>query len=160
MEQQANLIRDGLAELHDPTSAAPPSGQPASTVDAGAPLRNPTEEELGCAVAANLFALFRAMRHLPGAELEETPALARHCAFPVNPMFNGAWQSRLAAHDADAAIAETVAWFKACSAPFAFWWLDPRATPWGYGRAAARARLRPLGRERARHGRRSGRTTL
>ena len=82
MEQQANLIRDGFAELHDPTSAAPPTGEPASTVDAGAPLRNPTEEELGCAVAANLFALFRAMRHLPGADSKKRRPWRANARFP------------------------------------------------------------------------------
>jgi hypothetical protein len=48
------------------------------------------------AFAANLFDLFRAMSHLPDAEIEEHAHLAHHVALPFNLMFKGVWRSRLA----------------------------------------------------------------
>jgi hypothetical protein len=57
------------------------------------PLIAPTEDELNFAFAASLFDLFRAMSHLPGAELQEHAQLSRHFATPFNPMFKGVWQS-------------------------------------------------------------------
>ena len=101
--------------------------------ETSAPLVNPTADELHFAFAANLFELFRAMAHLPDAQIEETRAIARHHAFPFNPMFKGAWQTRLSDDEADAAIIETIEWFKSRNAPFAFWWVDPRATPTDMG---------------------------
>jgi ribosomal protein S18 acetylase RimI-like enzyme len=69
------------------------------------------------------------MAQLPGGELDESATLSRHHAFPINPMFKGAWQPRLDAADADAAIADTIAWFQARHAPFFFWWVDAAAQP-------------------------------
>src|SRR5438105_4835061 len=46
-------------------------------------LLHPTDEELGRAIEDNLYALFRAMASLPGAELVQTPELGRHCAPPA-----------------------------------------------------------------------------
>ncbi|NTU79055.1 MAG: GNAT family N-acetyltransferase [Chloroflexales bacterium] len=94
-----------------------------------APLIAPTEAELSFAFAANLFDLFRAMCHLPGAEIEEQAQLSRHVAPPFSPMFKGVWQSRLADHEADAAIDDCLGWLRQRGAPFAFWWVDPRTTP-------------------------------
>ena len=128
MDQQPNTIREGFARLAIPTDTANSTVQPALPFETGAPLADPSEDELAFAFAANMFELFRAMCRLPGADLEQTPLLARHNAYPFNPMFKGAWQCRLADQDADEAIKDTVAWFEARNAPFAFWWLDPRAT--------------------------------
>lgn len=44
-------------------------------------------------------------------------------------MFKGIWQALLASHEADAAIAASIGWFQQRGAPFAFWWVDPLATP-------------------------------
>ena len=107
--------------------------QPATPFETCAPLIHPTDDELNFAFAANLFDLFRAMSHLPGAALQESVQLSRHIAAPFNPMFKGVWQSRLADHQADEAIVETIEWFKLHNAPFAFWWVDPRATPTDMG---------------------------
>ncbi len=129
MTNHNDHIQDGLANIANPAPTTPSAWQAATPFEMCAPLINPTEEDLSFAFAANLFDLFRAMHHLPGAELEETPQLARHYAGPFNPMFKGIWQARLHAHDADAAIVESIEWFKQRQAPFAFWWLDPRTTP-------------------------------
>lgn len=123
-------IRSGFASMARPEPpATPPPWQPATPFETRAPLITPTEEELAFAFAANLFDLFRAMGHLPGAEIEELAHVSRHNAAPFNPMFKGIWQSRLEAHELDDAIGESIAWLKRHSAPFAFWWIDPGATP-------------------------------
>jgi GNAT superfamily N-acetyltransferase len=93
-------------------------------------LTNPSETQLAAAVEENLFALFRAMAAaLPGGELEEGQKLSRHLTFPSNPMFKGVWRTRLTEAEADEAIDETLAWFKARQAPFIFWWTGPGTTP-------------------------------
>lgn len=97
--------------------------------DPGPPRSDLSEDELSHAFADNLFELFRAMTYLPGAELDESSQLSCHLAPPFSPMFKGIWRSRLAEHEADGAIVKVVDWFKRRSAPFAFWWLDSRATP-------------------------------
>ena len=102
-------------------------------------LTNPSQAELAAAIEENLFDLFRAMTVLPGSEIEENDKLSRHLAFPSNPMFKGVWRTRLAAHKADEAIDETLAWFKSRRAPFLFWWTGPGTTPEDLGeRLAAR----------------------
>lgn len=93
------------------------------------PLRHTTPAELNAAVDGNLFDLFRALAQLPGGELDETPSLSRHHAAPTNPMFKSVWQTRLEAEAVDAAIDDTLAWYKARNAPFCFWWLGPRTQP-------------------------------
>jgi len=123
-----DIIREGFAEMADPTPSSA-AWQPARPFETTPPLFDPTDEQLTFAFAANLFDLFRAMSHLPGAELQELPQLSRHFAAPFNPMFKGIWYSRLAADEADQAIAESIEWFKGRNAPFAFWWVDPLATP-------------------------------
>jgi GNAT superfamily N-acetyltransferase len=93
-------------------------------------LTSPTPAELAEAVDENLCALFRAMaENLPGGEIAETAHLGRHLTFPTNPMFKGVWQARLAEDQVDAAIDETIAWFKARNAPYFFWWTGPGTTP-------------------------------
>ncbi len=130
--ERKDVIREGVAELAEPPPSTSSAWQPATPFETRAPLVAPTEDELEFAFAENLFDLFRAMSHLPDAEIKETPTLSRHLAFPFNPMFKGVWQTRLpedAEADVDAAIVDTVAWFTARNAPFAFWWLDPRTSP-------------------------------
>jgi GNAT superfamily N-acetyltransferase len=98
------------------------------------PLAHATDAELIPASMANLYTLFRAMaRSLPGSELEEGERLSRHLTFPSNPMFKGVWATRLAAAEVDAALDETIAWFKARGAPFFFWWTGPEAQPHDLG---------------------------
>lgn len=92
-------------------------------------LANPTEAQLAAATEANLHAWFRAMATLPGATLEEGAQFSRHHAFPINPMFKGVWNVRLAEADVEAGIKESVAWFKTHNAPFAFWWTSNRTGP-------------------------------
>jgi ribosomal protein S18 acetylase RimI-like enzyme len=115
--------------MASPTVVTPQAGQPAAPFEARAPLVDPTEQELSGAFAMNLFDLFRAMSHLPGAELHEQAGLSRHIAPPFNPMFKGVWQCRLDGHEVEGAIDECVAWLRQRGAPFAFWWVDPQATP-------------------------------
>jgi GNAT superfamily N-acetyltransferase len=93
-------------------------------------LTQPTSAQLAAAVEENLFAMFQAMAAvLPGAELVEGEKLSYHLTSPSNPMFKGVWRTRLADDEADAAIEETIAWFKARNAPFLFWWTGPGTTP-------------------------------
>jgi GNAT superfamily N-acetyltransferase len=93
-------------------------------------LTNPSPAQLEAAVAENLFALFRAMAAtLPGSELVETDKLSYHLSFPSNPMFKGVWRTRLSDDEIEAAIDQTMAWFKERSAPFIFWWTGPGTTP-------------------------------
>jgi GNAT superfamily N-acetyltransferase len=138
-KEQKDILNDGFAAMTDlrPNVHARQAVTPFET---SPPLDHPTDDELRFAFASNLFDLFRAMSHLPDGIVEETPAGSRHLAFPFNPMFKGVWQPRLSEDDADSAIAEAQAWFKAHHAPFAFWWVDPQATPADLG-----ARLRAHG---------------
>lgn len=129
---QKDIIREGFAHL-EKRESTPVTWQPVTPFETRPPLANPTDDEINFAFAENLFDLFRAMGHLPGAVIQESAQLSRHLAFPFNPMFKGVWQTRLAEHEADEAIAETVEWFKMQNAPFAFWWVDPRATPANMG---------------------------
>jgi ribosomal protein S18 acetylase RimI-like enzyme len=85
-------------------------------------LTHPSELDLMTAVDENLFDLFRAMQTVLGGEIEETDRLCRHLTFPTNPMFKGVWRTRLPAAEADAAIDETIGWFKERGAPFFYWW--------------------------------------
>lgn len=93
------------------------------------PLTNATLDELGPLVEANAFAMFRAMRQALGGDLEETPRLSRFHTAPGSPIFKAAFNSRLAPEEADAAIDETVAWFRARQAPFFFWWTGADSQP-------------------------------
>jgi hypothetical protein len=72
-------------------------------------LTNPTEAELVIAVHENLYALFRSMQILPLSEVAERDKISYHHAFPINPMFKGAWRTRLPAEEAEAMIDETLA---------------------------------------------------
>ena len=93
-------------------------------------LTDATPAELTAAVGDNLYSLFREMAHvLPGSELFESDRLSRHLTFPHNPMFKGAWRTRLAREDVNDAIDETIAWFKERQAPFFFWWTDADTQP-------------------------------
>lgn len=125
----SSILRDRVAQLEQRDPGPVPVLRPATTFETSPPLSQPTDDELGFAFAANLFDLFRAMSLLPDALLEETEVGARHLAFPFNPMFKGVWQTRVGPGQADAAIEDAAAWFTAHGAPFAFWWVDPRATP-------------------------------
>jgi ribosomal protein S18 acetylase RimI-like enzyme len=84
---------------------------------------------LGIAATDNLVALFGMMARLEGGEIEAMPALGRHHSFPTNPMFKGVWRTRLTDADVEAAIDETIAWYRARNAPYFFWWTDNDTTP-------------------------------
>jgi ribosomal protein S18 acetylase RimI-like enzyme len=92
-------------------------------------LTRASDADLAAVVEENLYALFRAMAILPDSELVEDAKLGRHLAFPSNPMFKGAWRTRLSSGEAGAAIDETLGWFKDRRAPFMFWWTGPGTTP-------------------------------
>lgn len=88
-----------------------------------------TPAQLAVAVEDNVFAMFRQFAQALGGDLEESPQLSRfHCA-PLSPIFKAAWGARLTAADADAAIADTLAWFRARQAPFCFWWTGADTRP-------------------------------
>ncbi|MGQ0604717.1 MAG: hypothetical protein ACT4QE_23810 [Anaerolineales bacterium] len=94
-----------------------------------APFTHATPEQLAEAVEKNEHAWFRAMVRALKGDLEETRKLSRyHCA-PGSPIFKGVWGARLAEEEADAAIEETIEWFKARHAPFFFWWVGHGAQP-------------------------------
>ena len=76
--------------------------------------------------ASDLFRQFAAA--LDGA-IDETPALSRHCTFPDHLMFKGAWNARLTAETADAAIEETIAWFRTRGVETFGWWTHARTMP-------------------------------
>jgi GNAT superfamily N-acetyltransferase len=131
---QRNIIGEGFGELAAPSLTTPnQQTSPAAQFDPGPVLANATPAQLKRAFADNLFALFRAMHHLPGSELDEQPAISRHLAFPVNPMFKGAWQTRTTTGQVDDLIKETLDWFRTRNAPFCFWWVEPDATPANLG---------------------------
>ena len=92
-------------------------------------LKNATEADLAAAVEENLFDLFRAMCALPESELIESEKLSFHHTFPSNPMFKGVWRTHLADHEVADVIRETLAWYKARRAPYAFWWTSSRTQP-------------------------------
>ncbi len=96
---------------------------------ADTPLTTGTPASLGPQVEANLFALFRAMQATLGGDLEETPALSRFYTFPSSPLFKGVFNTRLTPAAADAAIADTVAWYQARQAPYFFWWAGADSRP-------------------------------
>jgi ribosomal protein S18 acetylase RimI-like enzyme len=87
-----------------------------------APLSAATDAELAIAVQENLFAFFRALRVAPGYEAVESDRLCFHHASPANPMFKSVWRARLKPDEAEAAIVEVLAWFKARHSPYVFWW--------------------------------------
>jgi GNAT superfamily N-acetyltransferase len=92
-------------------------------------LTDPTEAELVPAVHENLYALFRAMQILPGSEVVESDKICYHHAFPTNPMFQGAWRTRLPAEEVEATIDKTLTWFNERKAPSFYWWTDPHTQP-------------------------------
>jgi hypothetical protein len=94
--------------------------------------------ELGLAVQANLFDLFRAFARLPDAELEESGRCSRHHAFPGNPMFKGVWN--LGEVDA---VEESLAWLASRGAPFGFVWAGPGTEPDGLRVAMERNGIPP-----------------
>ena len=108
------------------------------------------DEELKDSASRNLEDLFRAMARLDGGLLEEGPRLSRHLAFPTNPMFKGVWATALDDAGADAAIDETIAWFKAHDAPYFFWWTSTGTRPLDLGaRLEARGLLSMEGQQKA-----------
>lgn len=104
------------------------------------PITHATDVQLSAAVEANLFALFRAMTDLPESEIVEGAAVSYHHAFPLNPMFNGVWKTRLSPHELDSAIEGVQAWYRARSVRLVFWWLGAQSQP-----ATLRERLRAHG---------------
>jgi ribosomal protein S18 acetylase RimI-like enzyme len=105
-------------------------------------LRNATDRELGLAVFENLYDLFRAMaKNLPDGQLIESEPLSRHITFPTNPMFKGVWNTHLSESDVDAAIDDTIAWFKEQDAPYFFWWTGGNTSPADLGQRLAKRGL-------------------
>lgn len=93
------------------------------------PLTEASPAQLAAAVEANTFAMFRAMAQALGGDYEATPFISRYHTAPHSPIFKGAFAARFASEDANAAIEETIAWFKAHSAPFFFWWTGHDTEP-------------------------------
>lgn len=73
--------------------------------------------------------LFRQFAAALGGDIDETAGVSRHFASPDHFMFKGAWNARLTADNADAAIEETIAWFKARGADRFGWWTHASTTP-------------------------------
>ncbi len=100
-------------------------------------LTDATDERLSAAVEENLFALFRALAESLDGELVEGEGLSHHLAFPTNPMYKGAWRTRLPPGDVDEAIDRTVLRFRERGAPFFFWWTGPGTQPADLGLSLA-----------------------
>lgn len=77
--------------------------------------------------------LFRQFAASLGGETEEVAGISRHFTFPDHFLFRGAWNARLTAETADAAIAETIDWFKARGATRFGWWTHASTTPHDIG---------------------------
>jgi ribosomal protein S18 acetylase RimI-like enzyme len=92
-------------------------------------LIDPDESELIAAVQENIYAWFRSLQSVPGCELLETDTLSLHHVPLANPIFRGAWRTRLAAEEAETRIDEVVAWFKQQQAADFFWWTDAQTQP-------------------------------
>lgn len=92
-------------------------------------LTHPTEPELTAKVHENLYDFFRSLRVLPDYDSVETDKLCFHHAFPTNPIFKGAWCTRLTPNEVDDAIDEAITWFEQQGAPYFFWWVDPETQP-------------------------------
>jgi len=90
----------------------------APIMDSAAVLRDAAPAQLADAVEANYYSWFRSMVGALNGELDETPQLSRYHCHPGSPIFKGVWGARLAPHDADDAIEETIAWFTERGAPF------------------------------------------
>ncbi len=88
-----------------------------------------TDAELAAAVEANLFALFRALAALPGAELVEGERMSYHYTGYPAPIFNAVWRAHLAPEQIDPAIDEALRWFQAKGAPLASWWFSEHSAP-------------------------------
>lgn len=134
--EPSNPLHDRFAEFTDPPARASvdtPREAPAVDVYADSPTGELDEEQLRWKTADNLYALFDAMRTLPGTASEHSDGVRKHLAFPFNPMFKGAH----AMHEGDTvdegSIERTIDWFRARSAPFAFWWVDERDQPANLG---------------------------
>lgn len=88
-----------------------------------------TRLQLAQALEDNYISMFRSFAALLDGDIEETAAGGRHYAFPNLPTFKSAWGTRLTADTVDAAIDETIAWFKARNAPYFNWWTHEGTTP-------------------------------
>jgi len=97
------------------------------------PLVQAADAELTASVEENLFALFRAMAMLPGSQLAEAEQLSYHITSPTSPIFSGMWRTRLTSENADAAIDQTLALFKAQGAVRAAWWVTSTTQPPDFG---------------------------
>lgn len=81
-------------------------------------LRNATDEQFGLAVEENVYAMFRSMTQVLNGEIAETDQLSRFHAWPSSPIFKDAFRAQLTPNEADAAILDTIEWYKARNAPF------------------------------------------
>jgi GNAT superfamily N-acetyltransferase len=73
--------------------------------------------------------MFRQFAAALSGDIDEAPGVSRHYTSPDHFMFRGAWNARLTPETADAAIEETIAWFKARGADRFGWWTHASTTP-------------------------------
>jgi hypothetical protein len=69
------------------------------------------------------------MQAIPGCELIESDSLGLHHAPLSNPMFSGAWKTRISPGASETMIDEVLLWFKQRKAPYFFWWTDGQTRP-------------------------------
>ena len=109
----------------------------------------PTYAELSDAALArlaeeNVAELMVALTRGLGGDLEQAGYLTRYADRSiVSPMFNGVVRSRIPDGRAEAAIAESLAYFAARERPLAFWWVGPSAEPPDLGERLLAAGLAP-----------------
>jgi ribosomal protein S18 acetylase RimI-like enzyme len=92
-------------------------------------LTQPSQHDLALAVENNLFAFLGAMAVIPHSETQDSTQMLRYHRKIISPMFNGVARVRLEPSEVDAAIDESIAYFKERSQPYFFWWVTSSTTP-------------------------------
>ena len=85
--------------------------------------------ELVAAIKVSLVDYFRTLGHSSEVEFDERPDLMRFsCAIPM-PFLNGVFRTKLPPGRVDAAVEETIAYFRSREVPAFLWWLMPDMQP-------------------------------
>jgi ribosomal protein S18 acetylase RimI-like enzyme len=96
-------------------------------------LTQPSQDDLAVAVEHNLFAFLEAMGVIPHSETQDSAQMLRYHRKIISPMFNGVARVKLEPSDVDAAIDESITFFKERNQPYLFWWDTPSTTPKNLG---------------------------
>lgn len=94
-------------------------------------LTQSSQNDLALAVENNHFAFLEAMSAIPHSETQDSPQMLCYHRRIISPMFNGVARVTLEPSEVEAAIEESIAYFKERSQPYFFWWVTPSSTPEG-----------------------------